>query len=88
MNRDPHFFEPNEIPNKVLEEQFGKKSVFHPMCCLTTRFIDEGYSIEDLVDLYKELAHSTIQRGILEHVDPVGVANARLIPLSKGLSQC
>ena len=46
---------PEQIPEKVLEEKFGKMSMFHPMCCITARFIDEGYSMEDLVQLYKEL---------------------------------
>ena len=46
---------PEQIPEKVLEEKFGKKSMFHPMCCITARFIDEGYSLGDLVQLYKEL---------------------------------
>ena len=36
------------------EEKFGKQSAFHPMCCITTSFIDEGYSIDDLIKLYKK----------------------------------
>ena len=36
------------------EEKFGKRSAFHPMCCITSNFIDEGYSINDLIKLYKK----------------------------------
>ena len=36
------------------EEKFGKQSAFHPMCCITSNFIDEGYSNDDLIKLYKK----------------------------------
>ena len=46
---------PENFSEKVFEEKFGKQSEFHPMCCLTTTFIDEGYSMDDLINLYKDL---------------------------------
>ena len=50
-----NFLPPPNISEEVLEEKFGKQSMFHPMCCITARFIEEGYSLDDLVSLYKEL---------------------------------
>lgn len=46
---------PENFSEKVFEEKFGRQSEFHPMCCLTTTFIDEGYTMDDLINLYKDL---------------------------------